>query len=118
MELMAKEFAAIPPPSDARRLGEIRESSKWIRQSISADFIVRSTAADVEQHYNRMVASRGWKPAMTESKAEFGRRVSRFCKGDLDLVLEIPDLTATPLRYYLGVQWEGGPHYKSGCSSG
>jgi len=115
MPTLAREFAAATPPSSTQQVSELRRSSKLIVQSVSADFQTSLTPKEIEQHYEKVLQANGWRLLARRASESSKWRDVRFCKNDLEAVLQVKAPEGSQTRYYFGVQWEGGPYTRTGC---
>ena len=118
MQRISAEFSSVPPPRKTAWASELRESSKFIVQTVSADFRASLSATEVVRHYETALTARGWRRVSAANDSSNAARVAKFCKEDLDAVLEFTVMEPDQSRYYFGVRWEGGPRQRTGCVNG
>ncbi|WP_133164348.1 hypothetical protein [Solimonas fluminis] len=104
-----REFSSIAAPSNSRRVSDIRKSSKVTVQAVYADFLVPPPIDSIALHYEEQLLATGWREVAR------GDRTRKFCKADMDAVIEIIETSSTGVRYYFGVTRESGPARKTGC---
>jgi hypothetical protein len=110
---LEREFKGISKPPGSL-VGTERRSSKAIQQVVSSDFTSSLTPDEIFVFFDKELVQSGW--MLLGRKLTLGRVVNmRYCKGDLEVVVEMISVDAQRTRYYFGVRWDGGPFTKSGC---
>jgi hypothetical protein len=95
-------------------LGGVDVLPKTTLHVVSAKFDAPMPIDMTVQHYQRVLMSRGWRQV---SMARNGSNINKvkFCKGDMDAILEFSVGSENSARYYFGVRWAGGRFSKTGC---
>ena len=109
-------FDGISPPPASHKIDAIHVSSKFTTQSVYENFSSPLTSDATNQYYAALLAAQGWKES--ESRATFGGgHYSKYCKGDMDVVVETIQPTSSQTQFLLSVNRENGLRESTGCGN-
>ena len=109
-------FDSISPPPASQKIDAIHISSKFTTQAVYENFLSPLTSDATNRYYAALLAAQGWKES--ESRATFrGGHYSKFCRGDMDLVVETIEPTSSQTQFLLSVNRENGLREHTGCGS-
>ena len=80
MQRISAEFSNVPPPTKTVWASELRASSRFIVQTVSADFRASLSATEVVRHYETALAAKGWRRVSAANDSSNAARVTKFCK--------------------------------------
>ena len=110
---LVTEFSKTAVPSGGNALENMHVSSKMTFQTVYADFRAPMSADELANYYTRVLGDRNWVVVEKRSAARGGRFL-KFCKGDLNAVLETIDSSAIQTRYYFGIERSGEVRERTG----
>jgi hypothetical protein len=109
-------FDGISPPPTSHKIDDLHTSSKFTTQSVYENFSSQLTSDATIRYYADLLAVQGWKES--ESRATFeGGHYSKYCKGDMDVVVETIQPTSGQTRFLLSVNRENGLRESTGCGN-
>jgi hypothetical protein len=115
LSYLEEEFRMITPPEGAALSSDIKVLPKSTLHVVSAHFIAPSSVASIVKHYQDSLQKLGWRQVnMMMDNSNI--KTVKFCKKDMDAILEFIVSGENDSRYYFGVRWEGGRLVKTGCN--
>lgn len=109
---LEKEFGAVEHPKGAARTEPATVASKVTFQVVAATYVADTSATELKRQLAASLASRGW---INKADPRSSGQYAKFCKNDLDAVVEVTSENAQRTRYYFGISRQQGPRVASGC---
>lgn len=114
---LREAFDSISPPPASHKIDAIHISSKFTTQSVYENFSSPLTSDATDQYYAALLSAHGWKES--ESRATpGGGHYSKYCRGDMDVVVETTQPTSGQTQFLFSVNRENGLRESTGCGNG